>query len=79
MSAPRSSWTWIAFSGVKKWRLPSRWERNSTPDSKIRRRRARLKTWKPPLSVSMGPAQRLKAWRPPTSAIHSAPGRRYRW
>ena len=40
-------------------------ERNCTPSSLTRRRSAREKTWKPPLSVSTGPL-------PPHEALQTA-------
>lgn len=46
----------MTFSGVKKWLLPSTCERNITPSSRMSFIFARLNTWKPPLSVSMGPS-----------------------
>ena len=44
MSELRLRWICSTFSGVKRWRDPSRWERNSTPSSRILRRELRLKT-----------------------------------
>ena len=39
----------------------------------------RLITWKPPLSVKVGPAQFMNAPRPPAPRTMSTPGCRYRW
>ncbi|SKU82134.1 Uncharacterised protein [Mycobacteroides abscessus subsp. abscessus] len=36
-------------------------------------------TWKPPLSVNVGPGQFMKAPSPPASSTMSGPGCRYRW
>ena len=54
MSDPSCRWISIASLGPRKRRVPSRCERNSTPCALIFRILARLKTWKPPLSVRMG-------------------------
>ncbi len=35
-------------------------------------------TWKPPLSVRIGPSQRMNLCRPPRRATRSAPGRSIR-
>ncbi len=53
-SAPSAICTSIECSGEKKCLLPSRCDRNSTPSGDIFRSLLRLKTWKPPESVSMG-------------------------
>ena len=42
-------------------------------------RSARLKTWKPPLSVRIGPSQPMNACRPPSAATVCSPGRSARW
>ena len=76
MSAPRSSWLAMALSGVKRCRLPSICERKVTPSGSSLRICARLNTWKPPESVSMGPGQPMKLCSPPKSAIKRVPGRR---
>ena len=60
MSAPIARCVSILFSGVKVCRLPSMWEEKVHPSSVILRRCASEKTWKPPLSVSMGPFQAVK-------------------
>ncbi len=78
-SAPSATWTSTAFSGERKCRAPSRCDWNSTPSSLIFLRRARLKTWKPPLSVRMGRCQFMKRWSPPSSLMSSWPGRSIRW
>ena len=64
------------LSGVNRCLEPSRWERNSTPSSRILRRELRLKTWKPPLSVRMAPGQEAKPCRTPCRATSPSPGRR---
>ena len=66
----------IDFSGVKRWVEPSRWDLNVTPSASMRRVSLRLKTWKPPLSVRMGPSQAMKRCSPPRSRMSSSPGRR---
>jgi len=66
----------MADSGVKRWRVPSKGLRKSTPSSSTRRMSLRLKTWKPPLSVRMGRSQAMKPWMPPNRSISSAPGRK---
>ncbi len=74
MSTPRASWRATTFSGVRKWLEPSRWERKVTPSSLTFRKGARLKIWKPPESVRMGPSQCMKRCRPPNWAMASTPG-----
>ncbi len=55
------------------------WERNVTPASLTRLRAARLKTWKPPESVRIGPSQPMNRCKPPAPATTFSPGRRARW
>ena len=50
MVEARLDWMRILSSGPIKIRLPSMWELKVTPSSRIFRRLAREKTWKPPLS-----------------------------
>jgi len=63
MSAPRSCWICIAFSGVMKCLLPSMCDLNSTPFSVIFTKDSFFadapneKTWKPPESVRIGRSQ----------------------
>ena len=45
----------------------------------MRRIFASEKTWKPPLSVRMGPSQRMNSCNPPKWRITSRPGRTKRW
>ena len=45
-----------------------------TPSSVILRSLARLNTWKPPLSVRIGPSQRVNLCSPPISATSLSPG-----
>jgi hypothetical protein len=65
--------------GVRKCLEPSICDWNSTPSSVTFRRTARLKTWKPPESVSMGLSQFMNLCRPPAFLIISVPGLRYKW
>ena len=78
-SLPSASWMAIARSGVRRIGVPSRCEAKVTPSSSTVRSRPRLKTWKPPESVRIGPSQAMKACRPPRRAIRSSPGRKVRW
>ena len=66
-------------SGVRRTAAPSTGERKCTPSSVMRRRRARLKTWKPPESVSIGCGQCMKRCKPPCTAMTAVPGRSMRW
>ena len=77
-SAPSASCISIALSGVREHLAPSRCELNWTPSSVIFLNFPRLKTWKPPLSVSIGPLQFMKPWSPPSSLTSLCPGLRYR-
>ena len=52
---------------------------SSMPSSSSFTRPARLITWKPPLSVRIGPGQPMSACSPPSSRTTSAPGRCARW
>ena len=79
MSAPSVSWISMERSGVSRWREPSRCDWKATPSSVIFRFSERLKTWKPPLSVSMGRFQEMKRCRPPSSPTSASPGRSMRW
>ena len=79
MSLPSASWISIARSGVSRWLEPSRWLAKVTPSSSTRPRWARLKTWKPPESVRIGPSQPMNRWSPPSVAMRSWPGRSDRW
>jgi hypothetical protein len=54
MSLPRLAWIAITSRGPRKSFEPSRCDWNATPSSRTSRSFARLKTWKPPLSVRMG-------------------------
>ena len=74
-----AAWISIARSGVSRWVEPSRCDVKVTPSSSTRRRSARLKTWKPPESVRIGPSQAMNRCSPPRRAIRSAVGRRFRW
>ena len=49
------------------------------PSSRISRSFARLKTWKPPLSVRIGPSHPMNRCSPPRSRMSPLPGRRLRW
>ena len=69
----------ITFSGVNMCLEPSMCERNSTPSSRILRMPDKEKTWKPPLSVSMGRSKPLNLCKPPARSMISSPGRRYKW
>ena len=76
-----SSLCWIAveISGVRRCGVPSTWLRKVTPSSSIVRMPASDMTWKPPLSVRIGPGQSMKRCRPPSSETRSGPGRSIRW
>jgi hypothetical protein len=78
-SGARLRWMPTTDSGVNSCSEPSKWERKVTPSSSILRSFARLTTWKPPESVSIGPFHPQNFAGPPASRITSAPGRRYRW
>ena len=78
-SAPIRSWIRIEFSGVNSTGLPSMWERKNAPASLTFTCLARLNTWKPPESVSVGPSQPMNRASPPPCATISSPGRRWRW
>ncbi len=78
MSAPIMRCVSILFSGVKVCRLPSMWDEKVHPSGVILRLWASENTWKPPLSVSIGPFQAVKRCKPPAARRISSPGRRYR-
>ena len=84
-SAPSASCTSIARSGERKWREPSRCERNVTPSSAISTRPGparsrpsarspRLNTWKPPESVRSAPAPRHEPVEAAEAADALVPG-----
>ena len=75
MSDPKRRWISIDSFGPMNSGLPSTCELNSTPSSRTRVRRDRLKTWYPPLSVSSGPSHPMKRCSPPHAATTSMPGR----
>ena len=52
---------------------------SARPSSSTVTRAARLITWKPPLSVRIGPSQPMKRCRPPSACTTSTPGRSDRW
>ena len=79
MSAPSRHWISIERSGEIVCREPSMWDWNVTPSLVILRIFDRLMTWKPPLSVRIGPFQPMNLCRPPRRATRSAPGRSIRW
>ncbi len=79
MSAPSRAWIDIASSGVTRRRVPSYGETNVAPSSSTEATRRRLTSWKPPLSVRMGPSQPMNAWSPPARSTRSTPGRSARW
>src|SRR5215831_6823063 len=58
---------------------PSRCDWKLTPSSVILHSLARLKIWKPPLSVRMAPGHPVKRCSPPISSTTLCPGRKYRW
>jgi hypothetical protein len=78
MSAPSDCWIRIDSSGVSATGLPSMWDWKNAPSSVILARCARLNTWKPPLSVSVGPRQPMNAASPPASSTIRSPGLRCR-
>ena len=78
MSAPSACWIWIERSGVRSISLPSTSFLKRTPRSVISLRGSE-KTWKPPLSVRIGPFQRMKACSPPSFSTSASPGRSARW
>jgi hypothetical protein len=71
--------TRIEISGLRNTGSPFTGERKRTPCSVSLRSSARLKTWKPPESVRIGPAQCMKPCSPPWARITSVPGRSIRW
>ena len=78
MSDPSAAWIAMEASGVSMCFAPSMWEAKRTPSSVSVRRPERLITWKPPLSVRIGPSQFMKRCSPPSRATRSAPGRSIR-
>jgi hypothetical protein len=78
MSAPSAFWISIERSGPSSITEPSISFLKRTPSSRISLF-GREKTWKPPLSVRIGPGQPMKSWRPPSLATVDSPGRRARW
>ncbi len=79
MSEPIARCASTTDSGVNRWRLPSMWLWKRTPSSIILRRAASEKTWKPPLSVRIGPSHPMNRCSPPASPSKSRPGRSSRW
>ena len=79
ISLPNIFWISIDLSGLKTWRDPSMWDLKVTPSSFNFLSSAKLITWKPPLSVSIGRSQFINLWRPPNSNILSAVGLNMRW
>ena len=73
-SAPSAFWISIERSGVSSSTEPSTSFLKRTPWSLISLLGSE-KTWKPPLSVRIGPSQREKAWRPPSFSTSASPGR----
>ena len=73
-SAP--SWFWISIerSGVRSISRPSTSFLKRTPRSLISFFGSE-NTWKPPLSVRIGPLQRMKSWRPPSFSTSGARAR----
>ena len=69
-------WMRIESSGERNTGAPSTGERKRAPSSVISRMPARLKTWKPPESVSIGRSQCMNPCSPPCAPITSTPGRR---
>src|ERR1700687_2578326 len=59
--------------------MSSAWTRSVSIASTLRKPAPRDSTWKPPLSVNVGPCQFMNAPSPPASSTTSAPGCRYRW
>ena len=76
MSAPITRWVSTLFSGVKIWREPSIWLRKVQPSGVSFLIGLSEKTWKPPLSVSMGLSQDSNLCSPPAARRVSSPGRR---
>ena len=76
MSAPIVRSVSITLSGVKRCFEPSMCERKWQPSSRSLRHAASEKTWKPPLSVSIGPSHVEKRCTPPARSMISMPGRR---
>ena len=66
-------------SGPMNTLAPSTGEAKVTPCSLILRISPRLKTWKPPESVRIGPLQCMKSCRSPCRLMMSVPGRSIRW
>ena len=79
MSESSERCTCMLTSGERNTRLPSVGAAKVTPSSVILRRLASDHTWKPPLSVRMGPSHLQKPCRPPWASITSMPGRSHRW
>ncbi len=79
MSESSAVCTCIDISGLRNTGSPFTGERNRTPSSVSLRSSARLKTWKPPESVRIGPGQCMKPCRPPCARTTSVPGRSIRW
>jgi hypothetical protein len=79
MSEPsRSAWISMERSGESTCREPSMWLWKVTASSFTLEILASDITWKPPLSVRIGPSQRMKRCSPPSRATRSAPGRSIR-
>ncbi len=78
MSAPSAFWISIERSGVRSIAEPSTAFLKRTPRSRISALGSE-KTWKPPLSVRIGPSQPMKRCSPPSFATSSSPGRSARW
>ena len=76
MSAPIDRSVSMTLSGVNRWGEPSMWERKRHPSSVSLRQAASEKTWKPPLSVSIGPSHVEKRCTPPAASMICMPGRR---
>ena len=73
-SAPSAFWISIERSGVSSSTEPSSSFLKRTPWSLISLLGSE-NTWKPPLSVRIGPSQRAKACSPPSFATSASPGR----
>ena len=69
----------IDSSGVRSIRSPLMGEANFAPSSANFRIAPRLKIWKPPESVRIGPSQPMNRCSPPCFSITSVPGRSQRW
>jgi hypothetical protein len=78
MSLPSCAWISIDLSGDSSIGLPPFSNSKVTPSSRTCFFGSE-KTWKPPLSVRIGPFQPMKRWSPPSFAILSAPGASARW